>query len=169
MKADRRAHLRRVRARRASSSSTRNYPPTINHAAETEFARRVMADIVGADNVLSSSRRWAPRTSAYFLQAKPGCYFLIGNGDGSHRDGGHGMGPCMLHNPSYDFNDDLIPLGATLLGAPGRSLAGAAAQLITTQAQSRCEGVGAACAGARGSAAVPAQRRAASTLPRGRR
>ncbi|MEY4712875.1 MAG: hypothetical protein RIS88_2325, partial [Pseudomonadota bacterium] len=39
--------------------------------------------------------------------------FLIGNGDGAHRDGGHGLGPCMLHNPSYDFNDDLIPLGAT--------------------------------------------------------
>ena len=33
--------------------------------------------------------------------------------DGSHRDMGHGAGPCMLHNPSYDFNDDLIPLGAT--------------------------------------------------------
>ena len=51
---------------------------------------------------------------SFFLQATPGCYFLIGNGDGSHRVGGHGMGPCMLHNPSYDFNDDLIPLGGTL-------------------------------------------------------
>jgi hippurate hydrolase len=50
---------------------------------------------------------------SYYLQAKPGCYFLIGNGDGAHRHGGHGLGPCMLHNPSYDFNDDLIPLGAT--------------------------------------------------------
>jgi len=40
--------------------------------------------------------------------------FVIGNGDGSHRSSGHGMGPCMLHNPSYDFNDDLIPLGATM-------------------------------------------------------
>ena len=38
---------------------------------------------------------------------------FIGNGDGNHREAGHGMGPCMLHNPSYDFNDDLIPLGAT--------------------------------------------------------
>ena len=50
---------------------------------------------------------------SFFLQEKPGCYFLIGNGDGEHREGGHGLGPCMLHNPSYDFNDDLIPLGAT--------------------------------------------------------
>ena len=38
---------------------------------------------------------------------------VIANGDGSHREMGHGAGPCMLHNPSYDFNDDLIPLGAT--------------------------------------------------------
>ena len=51
---------------------------------------------------------------SYFLLEKPGCYFLIGNGDGAHRDGGHGMGPCMLHNPSYDFNDELIPLGGSL-------------------------------------------------------
>ena len=32
---------------------------------------------------------------------------------GEHRDAGHGLGPCMLHNGSYDFNDDLLPLGAT--------------------------------------------------------
>jgi hippurate hydrolase len=50
---------------------------------------------------------------SFFLQALPGCYFTLGNGDGAHRAGGHGIGPCMLHNPSYDFNDELIPLGAT--------------------------------------------------------
>ena len=33
--------------------------------------------------------------------------------DGSHRASGHGGGPCMLHNPSYDFNDELIPLGGS--------------------------------------------------------
>jgi hippurate hydrolase len=47
------------------------------------------------------------------LQAKPGAYVFISNGDGEHRDMGHGDGPCTLHNPSYDFNDKLIPLGAT--------------------------------------------------------
>jgi hippurate hydrolase len=46
------------------------------------------------------------------LQAKAGCYFMIGNGEGDHRAGGHGRGPCVLHNPSYDFNDALIPIGA---------------------------------------------------------
>jgi metal-dependent amidase/aminoacylase/carboxypeptidase family protein len=50
---------------------------------------------------------------SYMLQAKPGAYVFISNGDGQHREMGHGGGPCTLHNPSYDFNDDLIPLGGT--------------------------------------------------------
>jgi hippurate hydrolase len=50
---------------------------------------------------------------AFMLKAKPGCYVWIGNGSGDHRSLGHGAGPCMLHNGSYDFNDELIPLGAT--------------------------------------------------------
>jgi hippurate hydrolase len=40
-------------------------------------------------------------------------YCFIGNGDGVHREIGHGEGPCTLHNPNYDFNDELIPLGGT--------------------------------------------------------
>ncbi len=50
---------------------------------------------------------------AFMLQDKPGCYVFIGNGEGAHRSAGHGLGPCNLHNPSYDFNDDLLPIGAT--------------------------------------------------------
>jgi len=92
----------------------RNYPPTINHAAETAFFQCVAGAMVGAENVQDFEPTMGAEDFSYFLQHKPGCYFLIGNGDGSHRVGGHGMGPCMLHNPSYDFNDDLIPLGASL-------------------------------------------------------
>jgi hippurate hydrolase len=92
----------------------RNYPPTINHPQETAFAREVMTQVAGADNVLDFEPTMGAEDFSYFLQEKPGAYFVIGNGDGSHRDGGHGMGPCMLHNPSYDFNDDLIPLAATV-------------------------------------------------------
>ena len=91
----------------------RNYPPTINSARETAFAAKVMADIVGADNVTPQEPTMGAEDFAYMLQAKPGAYCFIANGDGSHREMGHGGGPCMLHNPSYDFNDDLIPLGAT--------------------------------------------------------
>ena len=91
----------------------RNYPPTINHAAEAAFARQVMADIVGPDNVITQEPTMGAEDFAYMLQAKPGAYCFIANGDGDHRAIGHGAGPCTLHNPSYDFNDDLIPLGAT--------------------------------------------------------
>jgi hippurate hydrolase len=91
----------------------RNYPPTINAAHEAEFARRVMAGIVGEDQVLKQEPTMGAEDFAYMLQAKPGAYCFIGNGDGGHREMGHGGGPCMLHNPSYDFNDELIPLGAT--------------------------------------------------------
>ncbi len=92
---------------------TRNYPPTVNHPAETAFVQRVLAKVVGAENVQDFEPTMGAEDFSYFLQAKPGCYFMIGNGDGAHREGGHGLGPCMLHNPSYDFNDELIPLGAT--------------------------------------------------------
>ena len=91
----------------------RNYPPTINSAKEAEFARKVMASIVGEANVGAQEPTMGAEDFAYMLMAKPGCYAFIANGDGAHREMGHGGGPCMLHNPSYDFNDSLIPLGAT--------------------------------------------------------
>ncbi len=91
----------------------RNYPPTINSPAEAEFARRVMAGIVGEDKVLAQEPTMGAEDFAFMLQAKPGAYCFIGNGEGDHRAIGHGGGPCMLHNPSYDFNDALIPIGAT--------------------------------------------------------
>ena len=91
----------------------RNYPPTINTAAEAQFARQVIAGIVGEANALPQEPSMGAEDFAYLLQARPGAYCFIANGDGSHREMGHGGGPCTLHNPSYDFNDDLIPLGAT--------------------------------------------------------
>lgn len=91
----------------------RNYPPTVNSAAEAEFCRKVMAAIVGESNVDVQEPTMGAEDFAFMLQAKPGAYCFIANGDGTHREMGHGGGPCTLHNPSYDFNDDLIPLGAT--------------------------------------------------------
>ena len=91
----------------------RNYPPTINSGPEAAFAREVMATIVGADKVLAQEPTMGAEDFSYMLQAKPGAYCFIANGDGQHREMGHGGGPCTLHNPSYDFNDELIPLGAT--------------------------------------------------------
>jgi hippurate hydrolase len=91
---------------------TRNYPPTINHEHETQFAIGVMQDLVGTDKVNTRiDPTMGAEDFAFMLQAKPGCYVFLGNGDGDHRSTGHGMGPCHLHNPSYDFNDALIPVG----------------------------------------------------------
>ncbi|MCW5260823.1 amidohydrolase [Verminephrobacter eiseniae] len=91
----------------------RNYPPTINSPAETDFVRQVIAGIVGPERTLVQEPTMGGEDFSYMLQVKPGAYCFIGNGDGAHREMGHGGGPCMLHNPSYDFNDELIPLGAT--------------------------------------------------------
>jgi hippurate hydrolase len=92
----------------------RNYSPTINDPEQTRFAASVMAEVVGAENVDTSVE---PTMSAedfsFMLLEKPGCYAFLGNGDGRHRDTGHGMGPCMLHNASYDFNDELLSVGST--------------------------------------------------------
>ena len=102
---------------RCAFEFVRNYPPTVNTAYEADFCRQVMAGIVGTDHALAQEPTMGAEDFAYMLQAKPGAYCFIANGDGAHRGryegGGHDAGPCTLHNPHYDFNDELIPLGAT--------------------------------------------------------
>ncbi|CAB3664821.1 M20 aminoacylase family protein [Achromobacter pestifer] len=91
----------------------RRYPALVNTVAETEFCMDVMRDVVGEDRALTIEPAMASEDFAFLLQEKPGCYVFLGNGDGEHRMAGHGLGPCMLHNASYDFNDALIPAGAS--------------------------------------------------------
>ena len=92
----------------------RHYPPTINDAESTRFAGDVIAETFG-ENFLD--RDVEPTMGAedfsYMLKARPGCYAFLGNGTGEHRGAEGGMGPCSLHNPSYDFNDALLPIGST--------------------------------------------------------
>jgi len=84
----------------------RRYPPTINTPAEAAFAAEVMRDIVGAESVHTDlPPTMGAEDFAFMLQVKPGAYVWIGNGPGE--------GGCMLHNPGYDFNDAILPLGAT--------------------------------------------------------
>ena len=91
----------------------RRYPALVNTVAETEFCMNVMRDVVGDERALTIEPAMASEDFAFLLQEKPGCYVFLGNGDGEHRMAGHGLGPCMLHNASYDFNDSLIPAGAS--------------------------------------------------------
>ena len=82
------------------------YPPTINSVDEAEFAAEVAAEVAGPENV---DREPVPvmgaEDFAFMLQEKPGAYIWIGNGPGE--------GGCTLHNPHYDFNDEILPLGAS--------------------------------------------------------
>jgi amidohydrolase len=84
----------------------RRYPPTVNSPRETEIAAAIAAEVVGEGNV---DRELQPTMGsedfAFMLQAKPGCYVFIGNGTGDKAVG--------LHNPHYDFNDEILPIGAS--------------------------------------------------------
>ena len=85
------------------------YPVLVNTAAETALAREVAKDLVGEDNVVRQTEALTGSEDfAYMLEAVPGSYLFIGNGD--EASGGHGA--CMVHNPNYDFEDRNIPIGA---------------------------------------------------------
>jgi amidohydrolase len=107
-------HICAANEARCEFEFVRNYPPTINHVKEAAFMREVMAEMVGADNVMAQEPTMGAEDFSFMLQEIPGAYAFIANGDGAHREMGHGGGPCTLHNPSYDFNDELIPLGGSL-------------------------------------------------------
>ena len=82
------------------------YPATINSEEEAEIAGKVAQQVVGQERVnLSPTPGMGSEDFAYMLQEKPGSYIWIGNGDGE--------GSCMVHNPGYDFNDEILPIGAT--------------------------------------------------------
>ncbi|BCQ27976.1 amidohydrolase (plasmid) [Caballeronia sp. NK8] len=99
---------------KAEVSFIRNYPPTVNTEAETHFALGVMRDVAGAARVNTNiDPTMGAEDFSFMLLERPGCYGYIGNGVGAHREQGHGLGPCTLHNSSYDFNDDVLTLGST--------------------------------------------------------
>jgi amidohydrolase len=84
----------------------RRYPPTLNARAETEIAAVAAASVVGEDNVKRDMLpSMAAEDFAWFLEKKPGAYIWIGNG--TAETGG------ILHSPHYDFNDAVLPLGAS--------------------------------------------------------
>ncbi len=98
----------------AEVSFRRASPPVVNHPAEARFAADVMREVVGADNVDENFPAvMGAEDFAHMLRVRPGCYAFIGNGDGGHRLPDHGPGPCIIHNTSFDFNDEIIPIGAS--------------------------------------------------------
>jgi hippurate hydrolase len=80
------------------------YPPTVNSPAEAAFCREVASSVFGSERVLTDILpSMGAEDFAYMLREKPGCYVWLGNGPGT--------GGCTLHNPHYDFNDELLTLG----------------------------------------------------------
>jgi amidohydrolase len=91
---------------RAEISYRHLYPATVNTATETQRAARAAACVVGETNVdTETAPLMGSEDFAYMLQARPGAYIFIGNGAGE--------GSCMLHSPRYDFNDEILTLGAS--------------------------------------------------------
>ena len=92
---------------RAEVDWKEGYCVLVNSEQETEFARQVALDLVGADRVvLNGPPLTGSEDFAFMLEKVPGSYLLIGNGDGDS------AGACMVHNPGYDFNDDNIATGS---------------------------------------------------------
>jgi len=84
----------------------RRYPPTVNSELETGVAAKAATEIAGVKNVnLNPKPAMGSEDFAYMLQEKPGAYIWIGNGDGE--------GSCMVHNSNYDFNDEILSIGAS--------------------------------------------------------
>ncbi|MDE1164345.1 MAG: M20 family metallopeptidase [Pseudomonas sp.] len=82
-----------------------DYPVLVNDPAMTEFATQVALDWLGADQVLTDIAPFnGSEDFAWFLRERPGCYLIIGNGEGEKS--------CMIHDPRYDFNDDILMRGA---------------------------------------------------------
>jgi hippurate hydrolase len=95
--------IARAHGAEASLAYERNYPVTVNAPAQTDFAARVAAEVVGAPRV---DAEHAPVMGAedfsFMLNARPGAMLFVGNGD-----------TAKLHHPKYDFNDELIPVGCS--------------------------------------------------------
>ena len=81
----------------------RDYPVTRNHARETEFAASIAADVVGRERVDDDTPPvMGAEDFSFMLEARPGAFIFVGNGDSAG-----------LHNPAYDFNDEVIPIGTS--------------------------------------------------------
>jgi hippurate hydrolase len=88
----------------------RGYPSTINTEREAVFAAKVGERVFGKKNVFTDAEpTMGGEDFSYMLQARPGAYVFLGQGGGPNN--------CYLHNPGYDFNDEVIPLGAGYLAA----------------------------------------------------
>jgi hippurate hydrolase len=93
---------------RAEVKYSRNYPPTVNDEAQAALCAEVAEKIAGKDAVIAVKPVMGAEDFSFMLRARPGCYVFAGSGEGD---------PAPLHNPRFDFNDNLLPVGAAYWSA----------------------------------------------------
>ncbi len=98
--------IARAQGAKVAYKYTRVFPTLVNDAAETDFGRKVAEEVVGADKVAEKGPTTGAEDFAFMLEQRPGAYLWLGQAQD-----GHNAAP--VHNPHYDFNDNLLPIGAT--------------------------------------------------------
>ncbi len=88
-------------------------PPTVNHENETVLAREALVDLVGSQNVCELQPTMGSEDFGEYLLRTPGCFFWIGSASSTPNDQDK-LEKAMLHSPSYDFNDEIIPIGGAM-------------------------------------------------------
>ena len=94
---------------RAEIDWREGYAVLVNASEPTQLAAQVALELFGPERVHTEAKPLtASEDFAFMLEKVPGCYFLVGNG------GPGSAGACMVHNPGYDFNDEIIEPGARM-------------------------------------------------------
>ena len=98
----------------AKLTFTRQYSPVINTPECVDRVQDAVRELFGEEGLHEQEPVMPSEDFADYLETTPGAFFFVGSGDGSHRLEGHGDGPCLLHNSSYDFNDTCLPIAASV-------------------------------------------------------
>lgn len=98
----------------AKLTFTRQYSAVVNTPACVDQVKEAVRELFGEEALHEQEPVMPSEDFADYLKTTPGAFFFVGSGDGSHREAGHGEGPCLLHNSSYDFNDACLPMASSV-------------------------------------------------------
>lgn len=108
------ANVARAFGAEAKLTFTRQYSAVVNTPACVDQVKEAVRELFGEETLHEQEPVMPSEDFADYLRTTPGAFFFVGSGDGSHREAGHGDGPCLLHNSSYDFNDACLPMSASV-------------------------------------------------------
>ena len=108
------ANVARAFGAEAKLTFTRQYSAVVNTPACVDQVKEAVKELFGEETLHEQEPVMPSEDFADYLRTTPGAFFFVGSGDGSHREAGHGDGPCLLHNSSYDFNDACLPMAASV-------------------------------------------------------